>query len=326
MGQTASRIAFVDAKRVLTHASVFATLVAPFLARPQAILAANQRGQGSSGEAILREIWRPGPSVIALLASLALLVLSACGVEDPAAVSEDVEDGKRAVTAIDHAKAALQWIGILPSYECGEEQRHFAGKLLEAANAEAGCVAVADETADSSDRVQVSFGEGCAIGKKSLSGNLGIVTSGGDDRKRVELDLTQLRIDGEAIPVSVTYGTCGDEDRYSATVSGTLSDSPRRTFRMDLTVANQEGIVLIGDNTLVLRGGGEVEHPDGTDRVSFDGLSYEIGDVLPKDGAVNVQTSRGKHVKVRFEVKFWHLGMAEICVNDDQPITVPIPQ
>lgn len=78
---------------------------------------------------------------------------------------------------------------------------------------------------------------------------------------------------GHSRPVS--YGTCGDEDQYAARVSGTLSQSPKRTF------------------------------------------------ALPGDGEVLVETSK-KHVRVRFEEKFWRLGLAEVKVNDDEPVVIPV--
>lgn len=257
----------------------------------------------------------------ALIGSVAL---SACGTPASVAASEELERADDAVTALDRSRQALQWLGILPSYECGEDERFFVGRLVESLNAEAGCVAVADEPDDAHDRATVSFGEGCVVRGRRLSGELAIVVSGGDDRKRVELDLSSVAVDGESIPVQVSYGTCGDEDQYAARVSGTLSQSPKRTFALDLTVASQEGVVLIGDNTLVLKGHGELVHPEGADRVSFDSLSYEMGDVLPKDGEVLVETSKEKHVRVRFEEKFWRLGLAEVKVNDDEPVVIPV--
>lgn len=251
-------------------------------------------------------------------------VLAACGGIEERAAAEDVERGQHAVAAVDDARAVLEWIGILPSYECGEEKRFFAARIVEKLSADHGCVSIKDEPTATTDRATVTLTEECVIGEKHVTGNIGVSIAGGDDRKRVELDLTQLRVGGDPINARVSYGSCGDEDRYGAQVSGTLSDSPKRTFRLDLTVANQDGIFLIGDNTLVLKGGGEVEHPDGVDRVSFDGLSYEIGDVLPKEGGLLVETSAGKRVGVRFEERFWRLGVAEIKVNGDEPVVVPV--
>lgn len=256
------------------------------------------------------------------LCCIALFALTACGnTQDEEAVGEVKETASVGTIAV----SALQFIGILPSYECGESRRNFVARLTEGLNQKLGCTTVASvNEGDLADSFELQFGEGCHLGEKELRGVLRGTVAGGEDRTSVAVDLKDLLVGSEAIPASAAYETCGDEDRYSAFVEAKLS--PERTARLDLTVANREGIFLIGQNTLVLQGSGQISHPAGVDEVRFEHLTYEIGQLMPWDGSLTVDTSDGRHVQAAFDSKDcpYRTGHLTVAVDDHKPVKIPV--
>lgn len=262
-------------------------------------------------------------------ACLALVVLAtACGREPP--TPEQIEDARArvdlAVLAANQARTALEVLGLLPVYTCGESRRSFVGRAAEGAQVKVACVTAATEAQDTaSDAVILSFPEsGCSLSGHTVSGQSAFLYSGGEERMDVFADLRSLQVDGQPLQAKVGYGTCGDEQRFWTEAAGDLPGRAGSTYRVDGSVGLREGVPLFGDTSLVLDGPGEVTGPLGTDRVTFTTLEYEVGEYLPKEGEALVETAAGHRVKVHFTPVLWRLGKAEVEIDDHLPVTVPI--
>lgn len=259
--------------------------------------------------------------------TLVALLSLACG-RPP--TQEEVEDAKaRTKAALDAAqqvRRALELLGILPTYDCGEPRRSFVGKAVDQVKAELGCVtATAAELDASTDAVTLAYAaEGCTVRDYSLTGSSLFRYNGGEDRFDLEADFTETKLDGEPLRARAGYGKCSDEQRYWGAAQGPLPEHEQVTFRVDGRVAAREGLPVIGGTTLLLDGEGEVTHPDGADRVTFTGLEYELKEYLPKEGELYVETSSGRRVRARFKSTLWRLGEAEVTVDDRDPVKVPI--
>lgn len=261
------------------------------------------------------------------LATLTALA-TACGASPP--TQEEIDDARAkigvAMIAAAQARAALELLGILPVYTCGESRRTFVGKAAESVQAQVGCVTVSTEAVDAAtDAVVLSFPEGsCEVREHTVSGQTAFKYSGGEDRMEVKADLRQLRVDGYALPAEVGYGTCGDESRYFALAEGPLPKNPEYTYKVDGRVGKRDGLPVIGGTSLVLNGPGELGGPEGTSRLTFTELEYEIGEYAPKEGEVLVETAEGRRVKAVFKNTLWRLGKMEVTIDDRDPVTVPI--
>lgn len=261
-------------------------------------------------------------SVVAVLVSL---TLTACA--DAKSDKEAVDEVKETASVGSYAVSALQFVGILPSFECGESRRHFVARLTEGLNQQLGCTTVASVSeGDVADQFRLQFGDGCHLGDKELRGELVGLVAGGDDRSTLSLDLNGVHVGNDSIPASAGYETCGDENRYSVFVEATLSEEPRRTAHLDLKVAKRDGIFLIGQDTFIVDGAGTVDHPAGSDRVTFDHLTYEMKQLMPWDGSLRVDTSGGELVKATFDSKDapYRTGHLTVQVNDRKPVRVPV--
>lgn len=260
----------------------------------------------------------------AVLATIA----TACGGGSPTQVEID-EARDRVDVALGvatQARSALELLGILPVYTCGEPRRTFVGKATESLQAQVSCVTVTTETLDANtDAVVLSFPEeGCEVRGHTVTGQTAFRYSGGEDRMEMKADLRGLRVDGDPLQVEVGYGTCGDESRYFALAEGPLPRRPEYTYRVDGQLGVREGAPVIGGTTLVFNGPGEFSGPAGENRLTFTELEYELGEYAPKDGEILLETADGRSVKARFESTLWRLGKMELTVNDRDPVTVPI--
>lgn len=260
--------------------------------------------------------------------TLALLLATAmwgCGAQS--VDKEDVSEVRQSAGLIGAAGRALQLLGILPSYECGESRRNFLGKLTSGHQFSEGCVATATASeGDVADVLSIQFGEGCHLGEKDLRGTLRGFTSGGDDRFSLSVDLAEVTLGGDDIPAMAGYEKCGDEDRYSAFVEAQLSNDVERFFELDVEVAKRDGIFLIGKDTLVLDGTGFVTHPAGRDAVSFSELTYELGQLMPWDGSLEVSTSDGRNVRAEFDSEGmpYRTGQLSVQVDEGKVVRVPV--
>jgi hypothetical protein len=261
---------------------------------------------------------------IAALTALA----TACGGGAPS--QEEIDDARNRVeVALDAAKqtrSALELLGILPEYTCGEPRRTFVGHATESVHAQVGCVTASTETLDANtDAVVLSFpAEGCTVRGHTVYGQTAFKYSGGEDRMDVKADLRGLQVDGESLQVEVGYGTCGDESRYYALAEGVLPRRPEYAYRVDGRVGKRDGLPVIGGTSLVFTGPGELTGPEGTHRLTFTELEYELGQFAPKDGEALLETAEGRTVKASFSQTLWRVGKMELTIDDRDPVTVPI--
>jgi hypothetical protein len=262
-------------------------------------------------------------------ACLALVILAtACGREPP--TQEEIEDAKSrvdlAVHAAHQARIALELLGILPVYTCGEPRRTFVGKAAEGVHVKVACLtATAEARDDSTDAVVLSFPDGgCSVNGHTVSGQSAFVYHGGEDRMDLSADLRGLNVDGHLLQARVGYGTCSDEKRFWTEAMGALPGRAGNTYRVDGRVGLRNGAPLFGSTSLVFDGPGEVSGPLGTDRVTFTGLEYEVGEFLPKKGQALIETAQGQQVKVAFSEVLWRVGKVEVEIDGKAPVTVPI--
>jgi hypothetical protein len=200
------------------------------------------------------------------------------------------------------------------------------GQAADSVRAQVGCVTASTETLDATtDAVVLSFPEaGCTVRGHTVSGQTAFKYSGGEDRMDVKADLRGLQVDGETLQVEVGYGTCGDESRYYALAEGTLSRRPEYAYRVDGRVGMREGLPVMGGTSLVFNGPGEFTGPEGTNRLTFTELEYELGEYAPKEGEALLETAEGRTVKAAFSQTLWRLGKMELTIDDRDPVTVPI--
>jgi hypothetical protein len=258
---------------------------------------------------------------------LLTVLATACG---DAPTQEEIDEARAQVAlalgAAAQARAALELLGILPVYTCGEPRRSFVGNAVESVQAQVGCVTAGTESVDATtDAVVLAFPEaGCEVRKHTVSGQTAFKYSGGEDRMDVKADLRQLRVDGDSLQAEVGYGTCGDEQRFYALAEGTLPRKPEYTYRVDGRLGVREGLPIIGGTSLVLHGPGELTGPEGTNQLTFTELLYELGEYAPKEGEVLLETSDGRMVRATFSQTLWRLGKMELVIDDRDPVTVPI--
>ncbi|AKJ01470.1 hypothetical protein ATI61_103177 [Archangium gephyra] len=262
-------------------------------------------------------------------ACLALVLLAtACGREPP--TQEEIDDAKTrvdlAIHAAHQARIALELLGILPVYTCDEPRRTFVGRAAEGVGVKVACVtATAVVRDESSDAVVFSFPETpCSVNGHTVSGHTDFIYNGGEDRMDLSADLNGLVVDGKVLQATVGYGTCGDEKRFWTAAAGALPGRPGNTYRVDGRVGLRDGAPLFGSTSLVFDGPGQVSGPLGTDRVTFTGLEYEVGEFLPKKGQALIETARGHRVRVDFSEVLWRVGKVEVEIDDKAPVTVPI--
>jgi hypothetical protein len=261
--------------------------------------------------------------------TLAFTILATgCDREPP--TTEEIEDARvradLAVHAAHQARTALELLGVLPVYTCGESRRTFVGRAAEGAHAKVACVtANVEAQSDTSDAVVLSFPESqCKVNGHTVVGQSAFLYSGGEERMDVFADLKELKVDGQPLQAKVGYGTCGDEKRFWTESAGELPGRAGNSYRVDGRVGLREGVPVFGSTTLVFDGPGEVSGPLGTDRVTFTGLQYEVGEYLPKEGEALVETAKGHRVKVNFSSILWRLGKVEVEIDEKAPVTVPI--
>ncbi len=254
-----------------------------------------------------------------LLLSLALA--AACGPAEPP-TQEQVDAARSrlsdALVTAERAKTALEILGILPTYTCGERRSSFIAGAVESVQASVGCaqVSTAAEGANA-DAVLIAFPQGCTARGHTLNGTLRVVYNGGEDRMDVSADAQELLVDGAPLRTQLEYGTCGDE-RYVRAVTST------GTASLDVRLKLREGLPILGGTTLILDGTGESTRPAGTDRVTSTALEYEVGDLFPRSGELLVEAAGSTRVRAKFSPALFMLGKVELQVDDHAPVTVPL--
>lgn len=261
---------------------------------------------------------------VAVLTALA----TACGGGAP--TQEEIDDAHNRVEVVlgaaEQARTALELLGILPEYNCGAPRRTFVGQAADSVRAQVGCVSATTEALDATtDAVVLSFADGgCTARGHTVSGQAIFKYSGGEDRMDLKADLRGLQVDGASLQAEVGYGTCGDESRYYVLAEGALPRRPEYAYRVDGQVGMREGAPVIGGTSLVFNGPGELTGPEGTNRLTFTELVYELGQFAPKEGEALLETAEGRTVKVAFRQTLWRAGKMELTIDDRDPVTVPI--
>lgn len=231
-----------------------------------------------------------------------------------------------ALEASHQVRTALELLGVLPTYTCGEPRRLFVGRVVGELTARVACVTATTEAeGDTADVVRLAFAPGCRVQGHAVTGDALFRYSGGEDRLSLEADLRSLQVDGETINARVGYGTCGDEKRVWASSQGTLPRRADVSYSVDVQVGiRSSNLPLIGGTTLVLDGPAEVRTAQGANRVTFTGLEYEVGEYLPKNGELLIETADGHSVKASFSSLLWRVGHVEVSVDGGEKVTLPV--
>jgi len=264
------------------------------------------------------------------LALLPLVLATACGREPP--TPEQLEDAKArvdlAVLAAHQARMALELLGLLPVYTCGEPRRTFVGKAADGVHAKVACVtATTKALGDTEDAVVLSFPDNaCTVRGHVVSGHADFLYNGGEERMDVFADLRDMKVDGQPLQAKVGYGTCGDERRFWTEAAGELPGRTGSSYSVNGRVGLRDGLPIIGGTSLVFDGPGQVTGPEGTTRLTFTGMLYELGDYAPKEGEALLEEADGGKVKATFSSTLWRLGKMELVIDDNDPVTVPIVQ
>ena len=258
-----------------------------------------------------------------------VLVATACGCGMPEApdppdppsdalVAEARARAEKSVASIEDARAVLEMIGILPTYDCTVGRNEYVGAALEEIPTKAACATLTTAVIDgTTDEITATFpAEGCDVVGHHVTGVFVVRITGGTDTFGVELDAHDLVVDGRQISALAGYGTCGDETRYWVAADGTVEGEP---FTVDAEVGKRDGIPVIGGTTLLITGTATV----GSDSVTMTGIEYEIGDFLPKNGTLVIQTAEHR-IEVTFDLDSPILGDVTVKIDDYAAVTIPV--
>jgi hypothetical protein len=247
----------------------------------------------------------------------AVILMSGCA-SDP----KDEADGvKKSVDSLNAVEKALHFIGLWPSYTCGDPAPVAEAAVAKNLRERIACGVVTEENDDTSSSVLLSFPNDCYVDGKKLTGQARLRFSEGDDRTDARFDLNELKVDGQPIPLAVSVSECGDMMTYA--VQGSARIDKDHTFALDLTTQLRAGIPLIGHDDLVLDGFGELDNPHTKDQVTFEKVKMEVGDPIPSDGNLKIDTEDGHHITARF-FDGWPVGGAEVQVDQGDKTKIPL--
>jgi hypothetical protein len=242
----------------------------------------------------------------------------------------EIDDAKARVglssEALTRAHAALEFLGIIPVYTCGEERSNFSGKLpANLATGFAGAAFTLDATDPMADKVSIAFpAAGSQVRGHLVTGSLFIKTSGGKDRFTLELDARQAKIDGKSVQTVAGYGTCGDSTSYWADSEGPLPTAGQSYILM-AKVGKKAGIPVIGSTTLLVDATGSMTRDGKTDQVTLTSMDYEVGKLLPRSGTLLIVTSSGKRISATFSQDTPIAGQVKVRVDSKSAVTIPLP-
>lgn len=231
------------------------------------------------------------------------------------------------MTGTDLARVALEQLGFLPTYDCGAPRGEFVPDVLDALAVEYACATVSVDSSDPAvDAITVTFDEaGCEVAGRNLSGALVVRLAGGQDRFDLEVDARALAVDGALVQALAGYGTCSDETRYWVLAEGDVPGHAGKTFYIDASVAKRDGLPVIGGTTLMLSGTGELTEAGATDRVTMESVEYELGDLLPKNGTIILETASGRRIRATFTQESPLYRKVSIQIDAYDAVTVVIP-
>jgi hypothetical protein len=250
-----------------------------------------------------------------LMTMAALAMAMACG--GPPPTQEQIDDGTmrvdRAVNAMQSSRDALQLMGLVPTMPCGVPKLDWLRELLPVLHVQLGCAEVTDAHAEQTETLSLDFGAGCRVGNRTVSGRAEFVYAD-QDGIGLSLDLTQIRVDGAAIPVRAGYEVCKDDEHYFAQV-----ELPELT--LDVSVKkHDEGFLFFKSTNLTIDADESLKLPGGTEHITAESLVYEVGEPMPTEGTLTVQTPDGHRIEARF------LGdnRAELTIDDRAPVTLSL--
>ena len=243
----------------------------------------------------------------------------------------EIEDAKArlavAVKSADLARVALEQLGLLPTYDCGVPRGAFVPDVLDALEVEYACATVAVDSSDpAADAITVTFDEaGCEVAGRTLSGALVVRVAGGEDRFDLEVDARALAVDGALVQALAGYGTCSDETRYWVLAEGDVPGHAGKTFYVDGNIAKRDGLPVIGGTTLLISGTGDLAEAGATDRMTMEDVDYEIGDLLPRNGVILLETASGRRIRATFTQDSPLYRKVSLEIDAHDPVTVVIP-
>jgi hypothetical protein len=230
-----------------------------------------------------------------------------------------------AMDASQNVHAALDLLGILPVYECGESRASFIGDIVPQLQAQFACAQISTASQTNSDSVTLSFPQGgCDIGDHTLSGELVFTYSGGTDRMDLVLDAQNVKVDGDNIQLVGGYSTCGDQESYSVAVSGSLPGQSGATYAIDASVTIQEGFPILGSPTLIFDGTGQLTTSAGTSQLSLDQVEYEPGDIIPQNGVITFATASGHTITATFIATSGFSQSISVAIDDRDLVSIPL--
>ena len=230
-----------------------------------------------------------------------------------------------AMDASQNVHSALDLLGLLPVYECGESRASFVGGLVPQLQAQFGCALVSTSSQLASDTVTLSFPlAGCDIGAHTLSGDLVFTYSGGTDRFDLVLDAQGLKVDGDTIQVTGGYSTCGDQESYSVIAQGSLPGQVGATYSINASVTIQEGFPIFGSPTLLFDGAGSLTTSGGTHQLSLDSVAYKPGDIVPQSGVITFVTASGHSIVATFITTSVLTQAINVAIDGRDLVSIPL--
>lgn len=266
----------------------------------------------------------------------AALALAGCDTQDvrdnvpDVPTKAEIDDAKARVgyssDALGRLHAALEMLGIIPVYTCGEPRAAFAGKLP--ASLKTGFVGATvslDGTDPATDKFSLAFppGGGSVRGHK-VTGTILVSASGGEDRFTLGFDATQAQFDGTPVQALGGYGTCGDSTTYWADSQGPLA-AAAGTYLLKARVGKKKGLPLIGSSTLIIDAAGDYTRGGKKDALTLVSVNYEVGKILPRSGTIRIETSDGHNLAATFSDDTPLAGQVKVKVDSKSAVTIPLP-
>jgi hypothetical protein len=223
------------------------------------------------------------------------------------------------------ARSALQQLGLLPTYTCDTPRGTFVGQAADGFRAEHACAAVQVHAQGSTaDVLTLTFpSEGCDVHWVTLAGQAVFTYAGSEDGMAVEADVRDLAVNAQALGATATYEECGDDRLYGATGEGDVPGQPGWTHEFEAFVRVHGTAPVLGATSFVIDGHGTLTSADGSTHLTFAGVEYRVGELLPSAGEIILRTASGHTVRVAFSSGFL-VGEAELTIDDHAPVHVPL--
>lgn len=272
-------------------------------------------------------------ALVSVLAGISLYGCSTEPVEDKVSAipsQSEIDDAKARIgltsDGLGRLHAALEFLGIIPVYTCGEPRSNFAGRLPEGLKTGfAGAAISLDATDPAMDRVSIVFpAAGSPVRGFKVTGSLLINTSGGQDHFSLEIDARNAQVDGKAVQSLGGYGTCGDSTSYWADSEGPLGGGDA-TYLFKAVVGKKSGVPVIGNTTLLVNATGSVTRGGKVDRVTLTSVDYEVGRILPRSGTILIVTSNNHRISATFSDDTPIAGQVKVKVDSKSTVTIPLP-